>query len=204
MRVVGHVMIQPIKLFYQLKVIHARWTKDNNDIEFPEHLKPIPQILINCCSTGLVIKHVKYLPKVFGRIAIRPCIPKQVKNHIISVILLLDIFIPPVLTKYVNGLDTKPLSVRVCQSSPASHITNYFTDTKVVHIISLLKRLDLTWAFTALRNVWGSIHSVHPGRSIHGPVGPYFASGDADSRGNNTVLVWAVEVQPPPHPGYGC
>nr|UFP63102.1 AC5 [East African cassava mosaic virus] len=202
--IICHVMIQPIKPFHQRLLLHARWTTNNSGMEFPQHLKPIPEIVFNCCSTGLIIKHVKYLPKVLGRIAIRPSISKKVKNHIISVILLFDIIIHPYFTKNVNGLDTKPLSDPVCQPRPTSHITNHLTYTKVLHIISLLKRLDLTWAFTALRDIWASIHPVHSGLSIHGPVGPYFSSGDADSGGNNTVLVWAVEVQPPPHFGYGA
>nr|UFP63067.1 AC5 [East African cassava mosaic virus] len=199
-----HVMIQSEKPFHQRLLLHARWTTNNSGMKFPQHLKPIPQIILNCCSTGLIIKHVKYLPKVLGRIAIRPPISKQIKNHIISVILLFNIFIHPDLTKNVNGLDTKPLSDPVCQTRTTSHITNHLTDTKVLHIIPLLKRLDLVWSFTALRDIWASIHSVHLGLPIHGPVGPYFASGDADSGGNNTVRVWAVEVQPPPHLGYGC
>ncbi|AEL28909.1 AC5 [East African cassava mosaic Cameroon virus-Ghana] len=74
----------------------------------------------------------------------------------------------------------------------------------MLNIISLFIRLNLTWAFTALRDVWASIHPVHLGLPIHGPDGPYSAFGDADSRGNHTVRVWAVEVQPPPHLGYGC
>nr|UFP63060.1 AC5 [East African cassava mosaic virus] len=202
--IICHVMIQPVKPFHQCLFLHARWTTNNSGMKFPQHLKPIPQIVLDCCSTGLIIKHVKYLPKVLGRIAIRPSIPKQIKNHIISVILLLNIFIHPDLTKDVNGLDTKPLSDPVCQPRPTSHITNHLTDTKVLNIVPLLKRLDLTWAFTTPKNSWAPIHSEHLGLPIHGPVGPYFASVDADSGGNNTVLVWAVEVQPSPHLGYGC
>nr|UFP63081.1 AC5 [East African cassava mosaic virus] len=202
--IICHMMIQPVKPFHQRLFLHARWTTNNSGMKFPQHLKPIPQIVLNCCSTGLIIKHVKYLPKVLGRIAIRPSIPKQIKNHIISVIMLFYIFIHPYLTKNVNGLDTKSLSDPVCQPRTTSHITNHLTNTKVLNIIPLLKRLDLTWAFTALRHIWASIHSGHPGLSRHGPGGPYFASGDSDSGGNNTVLVWAVEVQPPPHFGYGC
>nr|BDC46619.1 AC5 protein [African cassava mosaic virus] len=195
--IICHVMIQPVKPFHQRLLLHARWTTDNSGMKFPQNLKPIPQIVLNCCSTRLIIKHVKYLPKVLGRIAIRPSIPKQVKHHIIRVILLLNIFIHPDLTKNVNGLDTKPLSDSMCQPRPTCHITNHLTDTKVLHIIPLLKRLDLTWAFTAPRYVWASIHPVHHGLSVHGPVHPGpFSICDVDSGDSSTVPVWAVEVQP--------
>nr|UFP62868.1 AC5 [African cassava mosaic virus] len=195
--IIRHVMIHPEKPFHQSLLLHARGTSYHSGMEFPQHLQPISQIILNRRSTGLIIKHIKHLPKILGAIAIRPSIPKQVKHHIISVILLLNVFIHPDLTKYVNGLDTKPLSDPVCQPRPTSHITNHLTDTEVLHIIPLLQRLDLTWAFTAPRYVWASIHPVHHGLSVHGPVHPGpFSICDVDSGGSSTVPVWAVEVQP--------
>nr|UFP62940.1 AC5 [African cassava mosaic virus] len=195
--IIHNMIIQPKKPLNQRLLLHARGTTYHSGMEFPQHLEPISQIILNSSCTGLIIKHIKNLSKVLGRIAIRPSVPNQEEHHMISMFLLLNIFIHPDLTKNVNGLDTKPLSDRVCQPRPTSHITNHLTDTKVLHIIPLLKRLDLTWAFTAPRYVWASIHPVHHGLSVHGPVHPGpFSICDVDSGGSSTVPVWAVEVQP--------
>nr|UFP62926.1 AC5 [African cassava mosaic virus] len=196
--IIHHVIIQPEKPLNQRLLLHTRWTSTyNSGMEFPQHVEPISQIILNWCSTGLIIKHVKYLSKVLGLIAIRPSIPKQVKHHSVSVILLLNIFIHPDLTEYVNGLNTKPLSDPVCQPRSTSHITNHLTDTQVLHIIPLLERLDLTWDLSPPRHVWASIHPVHHGLSVHGPVHPGpFSICDVDSGCSSKVPVWAVEVQP--------
>nr|CRL31561.1 coat protein (truncated) [Pepper leaf curl Bangladesh virus] len=63
------------------------------------------------------------------------------------------------------------------------------------YIVSRLKRLDLTWAFTPPRNIWASVHPVHPGLPVHGPVHPCSGLCDADNGGSSTARVWAVEVQ---------
>nr|QIH12622.1 C5 protein [Tobacco curly shoot virus] len=49
----------------------------------------------------------------------------------------------------------------------------------MLNIMSRLKRLDLTWAFTSSRDIWTSVHPVHPGLSVHGPVRPCSCFGDA-------------------------
>nr|UQH66814.1 pathogenicity determinant [Papaya leaf curl virus] len=81
------------------------------------------------------------------------------------------------------------------QPITTSNITNTHDFTNVLDIMSGLKRLDLTWAFTSSRDIWTSVHPVHPGLSVHGPVRPCFCFGDADNGGNSTAGIWAVEVE---------
>nr|CCI69932.1 truncated replication associated protein [Cotton leaf curl Burewala virus] len=63
----------------------------------------------------------------------------------------------------------------------ARPITNTHYFTYMLNIMSGLKRLNLTWTFTSSRNIWTSVHPVHPGLSVHGPVRPCFCFGDADN-----------------------
>nr|UFP63095.1 AC5 [East African cassava mosaic virus] len=202
--IIHYMIIDPKKLFNQSLFLHPRGSTNNSRIEFTKHLIPVPKIILHGCRSRFIIKHVEHLSKILRARPIRPSISHEKKHNMVRMILLLDILIHPDLAQYIYGLHTKPLTDPMGKARPTSHITDHRTYTKVFTIIPLLKRLDLTWAFTALRDIWASIHSVHLGLPIHGPVGPYFASGDADSGGNNTVRAWAVEVQPSPHLGYGC
>ncbi|BAC66132.1 C5 [Eupatorium yellow vein virus - [Yamaguchi]] len=75
----------------------------------------------------------------------------------------------------------------------------------MTNIVFLLKRLDLTRAFTTLRNIRASVHSVHPGLPIHGPLSPCSPSVcDEDSGGIRTADIRAVEVEPATYLGGGC
>nr|WOZ03563.1 AC5 protein [Pepper leaf curl Yunnan virus] len=83
------------------------------------------------------------------------------------------------------------------------NIRDTYDLTSMRHIMTGLIGLHLTWAFTTLRYIRASVHPVHRGLSIHGPVGPYLSSGDADSGDSSTTCVRAVEVQTATHLGGG-
>ncbi|AGL74877.1 C5 protein [Malvastrum leaf curl Philippines virus] len=64
------------------------------------------------------------------------------------------------------------------------------------YVVPLFIRLDLTWAFTTFGYIRASVHSVHSGLAIHGPVGPCPSFvGDEDSGGSSTAHHGGVEVQ---------
>ncbi|CAR65243.1 hypothetical protein ToLCCV_gp2 [Tomato leaf curl Cameroon virus] len=91
------------------------------------------------------------------------------------------------------------------QTGPTGHITNTTNYTHVLDIISLLKRLDLTWAFTSTRDIRAFVHPVHSGLSVHGPVRPRTTLAyAADSGDNSTAGIGAVEVQTSTHLRDGC
>nr|AHA04051.1 AC5 [Siegesbeckia yellow vein virus] len=116
----------------------------------------------------------------------------------------LNILIHPDFTQHVNRLNTKPLTHTMSQPTTTGNIrhTNYFT--YMGYIMTLFKRLNLTWTFTTTRNIRAFVHSVHPGLSVHGPIDPCSLSvGDKDSWGSSTAAIWAVEVQPPTYLGGG-
>nr|BBA21850.1 AC5 protein [Tobacco curly shoot virus] len=81
------------------------------------------------------------------------------------------------------------------QPSSTRNITDTHDFTYMLNVMSRLKRLDLTWAFTSFRDIWTSVHPVHPGLSVHGPVRPCSCFGDADNGGSSTAHIWAVEVE---------
>ncbi|ABO21327.1 AC5 protein [Mesta yellow vein mosaic virus [Barrackpore2:eastern India]] len=85
------------------------------------------------------------------------------------------------------------------QPNTPSNIRKTNNLTHVTNIILRIKRLHLTWAFTSLRNIWASVHPVHSGLPIHGPVRPHTRLCDADSGGNCTGCIGAVEVQSTTH-----
>nr|QIH13161.1 C5 protein [Tomato yellow leaf curl virus]QIH13498.1 C5 protein [Tomato yellow leaf curl virus]QIH13505.1 C5 protein [Tomato yellow leaf curl virus]QIH13547.1 C5 protein [Tomato yellow leaf curl virus] len=64
-------------------------------MKFPHHLKPIPQIILHGCGTGLIIEHIKNLSKIHWAVSIGPSITNQEEHDLISMILLLNIFIHP-------------------------------------------------------------------------------------------------------------
>ncbi|QBC98463.1 AC5 protein [Cotton leaf curl Khokran virus] len=150
--------------------------------------------ILHSRRTGLIIKHIKYLSKIL-RFINRSTISNQEKHHTIRVILRLNVLIHPDLTQHINRLNTKSLTNSMGQPSTTSNITNTHYFTYMLNIMSGLKRLNLTWTFTSSRNIWTSVHPVHPGLSVHGPVRPCFCFGDADNGGSSTARVWAVEVE---------
>nr|CTQ34926.1 AC5b protein [Croton yellow vein mosaic virus]CUR29859.1 AC5b protein [Croton yellow vein mosaic virus] len=81
------------------------------------------------------------------------------------------------------------------QPNTPSNIRKTNNLTHVTNIILRIKRLHLTWAFTSLRDIWASVHPVHPGLPVHGSVRPCLCFGDADNGGSSTVHIWAVEVE---------
>ncbi|ACI06018.1 AC5 protein [Mesta yellow vein mosaic virus-[India:Bongaon:2008]] len=85
------------------------------------------------------------------------------------------------------------------QPNTPSNIRKTNNLTHVTNIILRIKRLHLTWAFTSLRNIRASVHPVHSGLPIHGPVRPHTRLCDADSGGNCTGCIRAVEVQSTTH-----
>nr|AFB83477.1 C5 protein [Cotton leaf curl Burewala virus] len=144
--------------------------------------------------TGLINKHIKCLSKIL-RIINRFMISYQEKHNTIRVILRLNVLIHPDLTQDINRLNTKFLSNSMGQASTTSNITNTHYFTYKLNIMSGLKRLNHTWTFTSSRNIWSSVHPVHPGLSVHGPVRPCICFGDADNGGSSTAHIWAVEVE---------
>nr|AFB83443.1 C5 protein [Cotton leaf curl Burewala virus] len=150
--------------------------------------------ILHSRRTGLIIKHIKYLSKIL-RFINRSTISNQEKHPPIRVILRLNILIHPDLTQHINRLNTKFLTNSMGQPSTPSNITNTPYFTYMVNIIREFKRLDLTWPFTPSRNMGTSVHPVHPGLFVHGPVRPCFCLGDADNGGSSTVHIWAVEVE---------
>ncbi|AAZ77646.1 C5 protein [Tomato leaf curl Uganda virus - [Iganga]] len=107
-------------------------------MKFPQNLVSVSQIILDGSCTGLVIKHVKHLPKVHWACTIGPSITDQKKHDLISVILLLDILIHPYLPYNVNGLHTEPLANPMCNTRSTSNITNTTDNTSMLNIISLL------------------------------------------------------------------
>ncbi|CAA80889.1 AL4 [Indian cassava mosaic virus] len=160
----------------------------------PENLIAITMHVLHGSCTGLIIKHIKYFTKIL-RLINRPTIPYKEEHYAIRVILGLNVFIHPYLAQDVNGLNAKPLTHPMCKPNSTSDIRDAHDLTYMDHIVSRLERLDLTWAFTALRNIWASIHPIPPGLPIDGSVCPGLSFCDADSRDSRTAAVWAVEVQ---------
>ncbi|AEY78474.1 AC5b [Papaya leaf curl virus] len=81
------------------------------------------------------------------------------------------------------------------QAHSPRDIRQTYNLTHVTNIILSIKRLHFTWAFTSLRDIWASVHPVHPGLPVHGSVRPCLCFGDADNGGSSTVHIWAVEVE---------
>ncbi|ABB52033.1 C5 [Pepper leaf curl Bangladesh virus] len=160
----------------------------------PQHLVPVSMDILYSSRTGLIIKHVKHLTEIL-RLINGPTIPNKKKHNTIRMILSLDVLIHPDLAQNVNRLNTEPLPNPVGQSSTTRNITNTHDFTNVLDITSRLKKLDLTRAFTAPRNIWASVHPVHPGLPVHGPVRPCSGFCDADNGGSSTAGIWAVEVE---------
>nr|CUM44321.1 C5 protein defective [Cotton leaf curl Burewala virus] len=150
--------------------------------------------ILHSRRTGLIIKHIKYLSKIL-RFINRSTISNQEKHHTIRVILRLNVLIHPDLTQHINRLNTKSLTNSMGQPSTTSNITNTHYFTYMLNIMSGLKRLNLTWTFTSSRNIWTSVHPVHPGLSVHGPVRPCFCFGDADNGGSSTARVWLSKLR---------
>ncbi|UYR00275.1 C5 protein [Tomato leaf curl Uganda virus] len=108
-------------------------------MELTQHLIPIPQIILHSSSTGLIIKHIKHLPKIHWACTIRPSITNQIKHHIIGMVLFFDILIHPDLPKNVNRLNTEPLTNPVSNTRTSSNITTTTHNTSMLNIIPLLK-----------------------------------------------------------------
>nr|UXB54225.1 AC5 [Sri Lankan cassava mosaic virus]UYW66206.1 AC5 [Sri Lankan cassava mosaic virus]UZC82067.1 AC5 [Sri Lankan cassava mosaic virus] len=144
--------------------------------------------------TRFIIEHIKHFTKILGLIH-RPTIPYKEEHDTIRMILGLNIFIHPYLTQDINGLNAKPLTHAMSKPNSTSDIRDAHDLTYMDHIVSGLKRLNLTWAFTSPRNIWAFEHPVPPGLPIHGPVCPGLSFCDADSGDSSTTAVWAVEVQ---------
>nr|CUH74515.1 AC5 protein [Croton yellow vein mosaic virus]CUH74522.1 AC5 protein [Croton yellow vein mosaic virus]CUR24663.1 AC5 protein [Croton yellow vein mosaic virus] len=81
------------------------------------------------------------------------------------------------------------------QPNTPSNIRKTNNLTHVTNIILRIKRLHLTWAFTSLRDIWASVHPVHPGLPVHGSVRPCLCFGDAGNGDNCTSSIGAVEVE---------
>nr|AWD84451.1 C5 protein [Cotton leaf curl virus] len=152
--------------------------------------------IFHSSRTGLIIKHVKNLTKIL-RFIHRSTIPNYKKHHTVRVIFSLNILVHPYLTQDINGFNTKPFTHSVGQPSSTGNITDTHDFTYMLNVMSGLKRLDLTWAFTSSRNIWTSVHPVHPGLPVHRPVCPCLLFCDADNGGSSTAGVWAAEVQTP-------
>nr|WAK97803.1 AC5 protein [Cherry tomato leaf curl virus] len=160
----------------------------------PQHLITISVHILNSSSARLVVKHIEHLSKVLWLVN-RTTVTNKKKHDTVRVILGLDVLIHPYLPQNVNRLNTKTLTNSMGQPGSTSDITNTHDLAYMDYIVSGLKRLDLTWAFTSSRDIWTSVHPVHPGLSVHGPVRPCFCFGDADNGGSSTAHIWAVEVE---------
>nr|QIH45370.1 C5 protein [Malvastrum yellow mosaic virus] len=96
-------------------------------------------------------------------------------------ILLLDILIHPDLTQNVNRLHTKPLTNTMSQPITTRDIRHTQHLTYMGYVMTGFIRLHLTWTFTSTRNIRTSVHPVHSGLAIHGPVRPHARFCGADS-----------------------
>nr|AFB17989.1 Ac5 protein [Tomato leaf curl Ranchi virus] len=192
--VIHNIIINPNKLLHESLFLRRILSTSNGCMPFPKHLIPVTMNILHSSRTGLIIKHVKHFSKIL-RFIHRPTIPNKKKNHTIGVILRLNIFVHPYLSENIHRLNTKPFTHSMGQPSPTSNITDTHDFTYMLNVMSRLKRLHLTWAFTASRHIWTSVHPVHPGLSVHGPVRPCSCFGDADNGGSSTARIWAVEVE---------
>nr|UIK24192.1 C5 protein [Watermelon chlorotic stunt virus] len=194
--VVDHMIVHTIEAFYQRLLLHTRGATDHGGMKLSHNLKTIAKIVLNCRSAGLVVEHIKNLSEVHRTGPIRTTITNKKEHDLIRMILFFYVLIHPDLAKDVYRLHTKSFSDTMSDSTPPSNITHTPDDTGVLNVVSLFVRLNFAWAFTALRDIWASIHPVHPGLSIHGPVGPLSTLAcDEDSGGKSTAHVGAVEVQ---------
>nr|AWV91675.1 AC5 [Cotton leaf curl Multan virus] len=152
--------------------------------------------ILHSRRTGLVVKHIEYLTKIL-RFVNRTSIADQKEHHRIRMILGLNILIHPYLTQNINRLDTKSLTNSMGQPSTTSNITNTHYFTYMLNIMSGLKRLYLTGTLTTPWNIRTSVHPIHSGLPVHGPVCPCLLFCDADNGGSSTAGVRAAEVQTP-------
>nr|QAU03234.1 AC5 protein [Tomato leaf curl New Delhi virus] len=107
-----------------------------------------------------------------------------------------DIFIHPYFSQYIDRFHTKSLAYAMCESGASSNITNTHDFANMRDIVPGFKRLHLTRAFTTPWHVRTSIHSVHSGFSVHGPVRPGPCFCDAGNGDRGTCSIGAVEVEP--------
>nr|WLD18036.1 C5 Protein [Chilli leaf curl virus] len=192
--VIHNIIINPNKLLHESLLLRCVLATCNGCMPLPQHLVPVTMHILDSCRTRLIVKHVKNLTKILGLIN-GPTISNKKKHNTIRMILSLYILIHPNLAQNIDRFYTKPFTNSVGQTSTTSNITNTHDFTNVLDIMSGLKRLDLTRAFTSPRNIWASVHPVHLGLSVHGPVRPCFCFGDADNGGSSTAGIWAVEVE---------
>nr|QUQ60666.1 AC5 protein [Bitter gourd yellow mosaic virus] len=142
----------------------------------------------------LVVKHVEDLAEIL-RLVNRPPTTNKEEHDSICVIFGLDVLVHPHLTQHVHRLDTETLADTMRQPGPARHVTNAHHLPNMGHVMPGLERLYLTRAFTAPWYIWASKHSVDPGLSVHGPVGPYPCLCASDNGDNCTGRIGAVEIQ---------
>nr|AGV76866.1 AC5 protein [Squash leaf curl China virus] len=161
---------------------------------FAQHLISITMHVLHRCSARFIVEHIENLTKILWS-SCRTTVSHQKKYDAISVIFSLDIFVHPYLSQNIYRFHTKSLPNAMCESGSSGNITNTHHLTNMRDIVPRFKRLDFRWAFTAPWNVGTSIHPVHLGFSVHGPVCPGLSLCDAGNGDNCTGNIWAVEVE---------
>ncbi|CAJ57819.2 AC5 protein [Vernonia yellow vein virus] len=200
--IVNNIIIQPHEFLNHCLLLACILTTSNSCVELPQYLIPIPQIIFDSSSARLIIIHVKNLTKIHGSPK-RTTISYNIEHNCVRMVLRLDVFIHPHLTKHIHGLNTKTFTNPMSQPITTCDIRDTYHLASMSNIMTLFKRLHLTWAFTALWYIIAFVHPIEPGLSVHGPVGPHLSFGDADSGDSSTSRIGAVEIQTTTYFGYG-
>nr|AMB18876.1 AC5 protein [Tomato leaf curl New Delhi virus]UYO78064.1 AC5 [Tomato leaf curl New Delhi virus] len=159
--------------------------------------------VLHRCGARFIIKHIKDFPKIL-RGSCRTTVTNKKEHNTVSMVFCLDVFIHPYLPQHIHGFHTKSLPYAMCESCSTGNITNTHDLANMRYIVPGFKGLHLTRAFTAPWHVWTSIHSVHSGFSVHGPVRPGPCFCDAGNGDRGTCSIGAVEVEPSAYLRCGC
>ncbi len=102
-----------------------------------DNLKAIPHVVLNSSCAGLIVIHIKHLPKIL-RSPIGPPITDQEEHNCIRMVPRLNVVIHPDLTQNINRFNTKSLPSAMSYSSTSSDIRNTKDLTHMGHIMTLL------------------------------------------------------------------
>nr|AXQ88117.1 AC6 [Tomato leaf curl Joydebpur virus] len=192
--VIHNIIVNSNKLLHERLLVRCILYASHACTPSCQQIRPIEMHVLHSRGSGFSLNHVKELSKIW-KVIYGTSVYNKEKHSNLIVSLSHDVLMLPNLAQNIDGLNTEPFAHTMGRPNSPSNIDNTHDFTYVLDIMSRLKRLDLTWVFTSSRNIWASVHPVHPGLPVHRPVRPCFCFGDADNGGSSTAGIWADEVE---------
>nr|QGA84531.1 AC5 protein [Crassocephalum yellow vein virus] len=169
--IVHYIIINTIKSSNYRLLLSCILSTGNRCLKPTYDLKAITLVILHSSRRRFIIIHIEDLLKIIGGTTGSPVTDDPEQNSV-SVVLNLDVLVHPDLTDKIQRLDTKTFTNPMSQTISPRNVGQTQDLAHVTNIVLSIKRLDLTWAFTSSRDIWASVHPVHLGLSVHGPVRP--------------------------------